>query len=294
MAIGAESSSEGAQQQRSSGKGETGDAGTGNANNFRKDGIPCRSSLEFEGKAWAVEAHAATGERWRELLAVRLKHLRLQGKSEEDELDLTGQKAAEKDLEDIWLQTPWGLHKSSLVNAHQDWTQDRKKRTMRSFWKCAQFLLYGGHVFVRLALAVGSLNEEMMACVRMVHQQVREADVKRRRLAPEQVTANPGAGKAKKGFVDHKTSPSKRAREDAKRLDRQIAEEIERWRWYQGTMSWAAFRRLNEQAEELQLSLALVQAVALSVSWPLLINILSRSAAIWPLFAVPQQDLADL
>jgi hypothetical protein len=223
---------------------------------FRRDGVPCAGLVNRKGDLWTLASPKEITRPWEELFLLRLRRLNTLGLTQDSVMPEDARKAVWNELVSWWERTPFGRQRWEDIRS-TFWTSEEISRNWRSAVKAAMFTLFGGQVWVRLAIALGPVDNDMVRILNdIIAEKIRtnesrgpqETPFTGPRCRPRELDPSLPMG------VQHKVSEAKRARADAKWWAKRLATETKRWERYRSKLTWHQWDKLKQKAEALSLN----------------------------------------
>jgi hypothetical protein len=219
---------------------------------FRRDGVPANSMVERQGDVWRLATDQETTEPWRQLFMARLRQLHKLGLSKDDFLPLPQQKEAFAELRAWCESTPKAQIQHKLICSRYKY-KEQINRNWRSNLKSAMFNMFGGQLWVRIVIALGDVDNDMVRIVNnIVAEKIRARESREPTLTPTvkaQVCPRESDTNRTHG-VQHRVSEAKRTRTSAKQLQKKVQTEMVAWRQGRCSMTWEAWEQLQGEAED--------------------------------------------
>ena len=223
---------------------------------FRRDGVPCAAMINRKGDLWTLATRQESTEPWERLFILRNRRLRGLGLQPESVMPEDARKDTWNELVEWWEHTSFGARRRKEIAATY-WTNDEISRNWRSAIKAAMFTLFGGQVWVRLAIALGPVDGDMVRILNdIISEKIRDKETREPQMTPVRGARqrprelDPDAPRG----VQHKVSEAKRARADAKWWAKRLASETRRWKKGRSKMSWDDWNEMQREAEDLTLN----------------------------------------
>jgi hypothetical protein len=220
---------------------------------FRRQGVPANAMVERQGDVWRLATDQEITEPWRQLFLVRLRLLGQLGLFKHDFLPLPQQKQAFVELQAWWEGTPQAQIQHRVIRSRYRFNE-QINRNWRSSVKAAMFNMFGGQLWVRLAIALGTIDRDMVRIINdIIAEKIRARESRDPALSPTRnaqvrpresdTTRPPG--------VQHRVSKAKCARQAAKWYLRKVQREMVAWgQGYGSSMTWAAWEQLRSKAQD--------------------------------------------
>jgi hypothetical protein len=218
---------------------------------FRRDGVPANVMVERQGDVWCLATDQEITEPWRQLFEVRMRLLDQLGLSKQDILPLAEQMEAFSELRAWWETTPRAQIQRDLICRRYKYNEEIN-RNWRSIVKAAMFNMFGGQLWVRIVIALGIVDKDV---IRIVNDIVAERTRAREPRDPAlcqgaQVRLRDESDTNRPRGVQHRVSKAKLARQAAKWYQNKVNSEREAWRQGGGCMTWVAWVQLKDEAQD--------------------------------------------
>ena len=237
---------------------------------LRREGVPPGTLVSKRGDVFSpvVISMIASGIHLRTVTGLRGEALRKRGLDEMDYLPLDGQREVESQYKSLWRNEPLQRHKISIQTDERGYGADTLARTITSDYTVALFERFGGKPWFKIFVATGEVTNELVDMVNEHNAAVirkkgdREPSSSRiggAKLSERAAAVRRGEEPPPPKGVQHKVSTAKSLRKEAGILDKQMAEERQKYydRYYRGpTMTRAQWNDLVRRRE------AIVAAVA--------------------------------
>ena len=217
---------------------------------FRRDGVPANAMVERQGDVWRLATDQEITEPWRQLFLVRLRLLGQLGLSKQDILPLAEQMEAFSELRAWWERTPQAQIQRDLICCRYKYNE-QINRNWRSFMKAAMYNLFGGQLWVRIVIALGTADKDMVRIVNdIVAERIRARESRDPALSPPCRTPTALSDTNRPRGVKHRVSKPKVARQDAKGYQKKVQTEMAKRRQGRGSMTWVAWEQLQGEAQD--------------------------------------------
>ena len=187
-----------------------------------------------------------------QVLQWRMDAVDQNGLRHEDMLPLKLQKELQRKHFDHWKESS-----PDKVDAAQKMHKGVKHKIIREMntrhrTHCKE--MFGAREWLYIIIAIGTLDDLIIECV---HEEFRQS-AKAKGFEPTKAFASPQGASASSTDtrrtvtgIKHKKSLAKQLREKAKRLQKELSRENEKWQDHKGTMSWREWDRKHAQLESL-------------------------------------------
>ena len=168
--------------------------------------------VEHDGHAYVVDSQFTTNEYWKSVLSERLLMLHNRKLAQNAQLSQEDQAEVQKKLFEAWKSEPTVKTTMETLRTQRKLNSEQVNRELRSRWKTAQHVRFGGALWVNIVIAIGKVDA---TTVQVVNEEI-----------AKRTTNAKGGPQAKKqegtGGIQHKKSPAKMARERAKLAERKL------------------------------------------------------------------------
>ena len=196
-------------------------------NSFRRNGIPCKSCVQRQGDLFIIDPDwIPSSAPWVPVFEQRHAVLGELNLSEDHLLPKEAQVKVQKKLFEAWKSEPTVKTTMETLRTQRKLNSEQVNRELRSRWKTAQHVRFGGALWVNIVIAIGKVDA---TTVQVVNEEI-----------AKRTTNAKGGPQAKKqegtGGIQHKKSRAKMARETARWAERKL-EKMSKQRVGQGELT---------------------------------------------------------
>ena len=190
--------------------------------------LPCKSMVEHDGHAYVVDSQFTTNEYWQSVFSERLLMLGKRKLTQNAQLSQEDQAEVQKKLFEAWKSEPTVKTTMETLRTQRKLNSEQVNRELRSRWKTAQHVRFGGALWVNIVIAIGKVDHLVVELVNeYIRQQVDKGEQRKASHDPQ-----PGRKAAMKKQrrapgIQHTKSPAKMARERARLAEKTLQRAVD-------------------------------------------------------------------